>query len=150
MRKFITTSLFLITPVLITLLIASKLNIKIYKISSPSMEPEIPLNSLVIVQKPKILRVGDVISYKQSDGNSTITHRITNISFVHGRYFFNTKGDSNKEKDPQPISEKEIAGKVVTSIPYLGTLVVDKNNPLFIISILTGFILGIFFKKISL
>ena len=91
MRKFPTTSIFLIAPALIIFLIVLKLNIKIYKISSSSMEPALHLNSLVVVQKIKILKVGDIISYKYSDGNSTITHRITDIFFIHGTYFFNTK-----------------------------------------------------------
>ena len=150
MRKFLTTSLFLIIPILITLLIAPKLNIKIYKVSSPSMEPTIPTNSLVVVQKTETLRINDVISYKQSCSDSTITHRITDIFFINGKHFFNTKGDNNEEKDPQPISEKEVVGKVVMSIPYLGTIVTNKNKTLIIFSILAGFMSGIFLKKISL
>jgi len=150
MRKVLSTSLFLIIPTLIILLIILKLNIKIYKISSSSMEPALHLNSLVVVQKIKILKVGDIISYKYSDGNSTITHRITDIFFIHGTYFFNTKGDNNNEKDPRPILENEIIGKVILSVPYVGILSFSKEKPFFIMSILIGFICGISLKKMNL
>ena len=137
-------------PALLILLVVLKLNIKIYKISSSSMSPSLNLNSLVIVKKPKILKTGDIISYKQNNTGPIITHRITDISFIHGNYFFNTKGDNNEEKDPQPISEKEIIGKVVVSVPYLGIVVFNKNKLFFIISILLGFISGVVFKVINL
>jgi signal peptidase len=150
MRKVLSTSLFLIIPTLIILLIILKLNIKIYKISSSSMSPSLKLNSLVIVKKPKTLKIGDIISYKQNNKGPIITHRITDISFTHGQYFFYTKGDNNEEKDPQPISEKEIIGKVIASIPYLGIVVFNKNKLFFIISILLGFISGVVFKGINL
>jgi signal peptidase len=150
MRKVLSTSLFLIIPTLIILLIILKLNIKIYKISSSSMSPSLKLNSLVIVKKPKTLKIGDIISYKQNNKGPIITHRITDISFTHGQYFFYTKGDNNEEKDPQPISEKEIIGKVIASIPYLGIVVFNKNKLFFIISILLGFISGVIFKGINL
>jgi len=140
----------LIIPTLIILLIILKLNIKIYKISSSSMSPSLKLNSLVIVKKPKTLKIGDIISYKQNNKGPIITHRITDISFTHGQYFFYTKGDNNEEKDPQPISEKEIIGKVIASIPYLGIVVFNKNKLFFIISILLGFISGVVFKGINL
>ena len=108
------------------------------------------LSSFLKFKKPKTLKIGDIISYKQNNKGPIITHRITDISFTHGQYFFYTKGDNNEEKDPQPISEKEIIGKVIASIPYLGIVVFNKNKLFFIISILLGFISGVVFKGINL
>src|SRR6266498_1989012 len=64
--------------------------VKALVVRSGSMEPTLPVGSLIVAKKQSHYQVGDVITFKQ--GNSFVTHRINNIE--NGA--FQTKGDANK------------------------------------------------------
>lgn len=85
-----------------------------------SMEPEIPVASLLIEKKrtkDMSLKTGDVISYSvDADGREMrITHRITAIEGGVIR----TKGDANQKPDPWTVSRADVEAKVVTVVPYI-------------------------------
>jgi len=97
-------------------------------VSSGSMEPAVPVGSTVVV-KPvdyTTLREGDIICFKHSKERPTVTHRIIEITY-NG---FVTKGDANEEPDPFVLERKDIIGKVVLTIPYLGYLSHFVKTPL--------------------
>lgn len=121
--------------------------LKVYRIISDSMTPDIKRGYLVLVSKSQNLKVRDIISYKTSQSDVTITHRISKIFQNNGKYYFVTKGDSNNEEDPYPISEYEIIGKVVLIIPGL---YVDSGKELYKYSlILILMIIGYFLGRVS-
>lgn len=95
---------------------------KTYVIVSGSMQPEIQIGDLVIVKEASDneLQVGDIISYK--DGQSIITHRISEKIEEMGRVEYRTKGDNNNTDDGKMIKTNLIEGKVIKVIPYLGTI----------------------------
>lgn len=91
------------------------LDINPYVIISGSMEPELPVGSVCLVDcQQKEPEAGDIISYKAKD--TIITHRV--IEETDGGYI--TKGDSNSVADPGIVKSKQIFGTVICSIPQVG------------------------------
>jgi len=100
-------------------------NFTVYEIVSGSMEPHIPVGSIVIdrITDAKTLKIGDVISfYNKSSGSSiVVTHRIDDIyKQSNGQIVFTTKGDANKTSDSNPVTAENIIGRVGIHIPYVG------------------------------
>lgn len=85
------------------------------------MEPHIPVGSVVITKTggtPSIAK-GDVISFESN--NIVISHRVYDIyTQNNGEKVYSTKGDANKNVDPDVIFSSQIIGKVVLHIPLLG------------------------------
>ena len=91
------------------------LDINPYVIVSGSMEPELPVGSVCLVDcQQKEPETGDIISYKAKD--TIITHRV--IEETDGGYI--TKGDNNSVADPGIVKSKQIFGTVTCSIPKVG------------------------------
>lgn len=84
-----------------------------------SMEPEIPIGSLVYVApaEPEELAEGDVITFSQFRGD-TVTHRVVRNRTVEG--LLTTKGDANAEEDVEPVPYDRVIGKVVFTLPGAG------------------------------
>ena len=98
--------------------------IKIYAVLSGSMEPDYKVGSLIYVKNvdPSDLKEKDVITFKTEKG-IVVTHRINEISYdENSEKIFRTKGDANDEADDVPIYEKNIIGKPIFTISYLGYL----------------------------
>lgn len=103
--------------------------IALYTIVSGSMEPAIKVDDIIFsvrVDDPSTLMVGDVITY-QSDStlikDMKITHRIIDIrDKSDGTREFITKGDYNPSADPAPIQERDILGKTIFKIPFIGKI----------------------------
>lgn len=84
---------------------------------SGSMEPKIKMGSVVVIKPSQDLKTGDVITFKNpKDPKTTITHRISAIN----NGVIQTKGDANNAPDNWEVTENQVLGKVVTSVPYLG------------------------------
>lgn len=97
---------------------------------SGSMEPKIHTGSVVAVRPAKEYKVGDVITFGEKTKTKTpTTHRIYEIKEVNGTKSYITKGDANNAPDQKPVSEKEILGKVLFSVPYAGYAVAAAQKP---------------------
>ncbi len=109
--------------------------IETYVVVSGSMEPSIPVGSLVYAKEtdPKALVAGDVIVfYKSNDisqsgasgvdsgGVVPITHRVVENHPDTGEII--TKGDANNQADISPVTYNNVVGKVVFHIRSLGYL----------------------------
>ena len=91
------------------------LDINPYVIISGSMEPELPVGSVCLVDcQQKEPEASDIISYKAQD--TIITHRV--IEETDDGYI--TKGDSNSVADPGIVKPKQIFGTVICRIPKVG------------------------------
>ena len=120
---------------LAVLLVASKLpipgNYKVLVVLSGSMEPAIHTGSVVAVKPAAEYNIGDVITFGESDKDSTpVTHRISDISLQDGKPVFTTKGDANNDIDGEPVQLADIQGKVLFSIPFLGYVLEFVRTPL--------------------
>jgi len=88
-------------------------------VHSGSMEPALPVGSVVVIKPvdPNKLQKDEIICFKLSNPQS-ITHRIIDITDEG----FVTKGDANEDPDSFVVQKKNIIGKVVFTIPYVGYL----------------------------
>lgn len=119
------------------------LGIKTYAITSGSMEPNINIGDIVIVEEvdETDLKVGDVISYRK--GQTIITHRIAKIENSEGHNIYITKGDNNNTEDMENIEIDRIEGKVVLNISKIGYLAIFLKDKIVLISIVLCYILYI-------
>lgn len=95
-----------------------------YTILSGSMEPTYHVGSLIYVKKvdTSTLEAGDPITFALSE-DTIATHRIVEVvpdeedaSVIR----FRTKGDANDTVDGALVHYKNVLGKPVFTIPYLG------------------------------
>lgn len=121
------TILFLLLTTMAASLVLTKLNmplqIKLYSVLSGSMEPRIPLGSVILVVPSKEYKAGDVITFgAETDRTKTVTHRIVDVSrdIDLGKVSYRTKGDANDSVDMELIDSGRVIGKVVFHLPLLG------------------------------
>lgn len=127
--------LFLALPLVVFTLITTRTElvpgIKSFVVLSGSMEPTLPVGSVVYVQKSPSYTSGDVISFTNEAGQ-TVTHRIVENS----NEGFITKGDANDSPDQAIVTKSSVIGKSLFSIPYVGQIINFIRTP-------TGFVLFI-------
>lgn len=89
-----------------------------------SMEPKIPLGSLVLLQErdPELVQVGDVITRRSATG-VLVTHRVVDAAEINGVPHFATRGDASASVDPVLAGASEIEGAVVAHLPLAGYVV---------------------------
>lgn len=91
-----------------------------YTVATGSMEPTIKTGSIVFSSKQKDIKKGDIIVFESStDSDITISHRVVDI--VEDKY--QTKGDNNMEEDNSLVSQEQVKGRVLLSIPYVGSAI---------------------------
>lgn len=109
------------------------IGLKPFVVLSGSMEPTYHVGSLIYVKSVdyKQLKEGDPITYMISQ-DTVVTHRIIEVLVDEEdpdtiRYF--TQGDANEQPDGTSVHYKNIIGKPVFSIPYLGYVSNYIQNP---------------------
>lgn len=116
------TTLFVIAAVgLAVLLVGVRLfGLTPYSVLSGSMEPTYHVGSLIYVEKvePSEIQVGDPITFVLNEDLVVATHRVVEID-PDGEHFY-TKGDANENPDAAPVYFKNLLGRPVFTIPYLG------------------------------
>ncbi len=118
-----TILLIMIIVACIPLTVPRLMGYQIYTVVTGSMEPEIPVGSMVYVKSiaPKEIKEKDVIAfYGGRDINAIITHRVVDNNVISGQ--ITTKGDANKTEDMNPVSYSEVIGIVEYTIPKAGAL----------------------------
>ena len=91
-----------------------------YSVVSGSMEPEIPVGSIIYVKpvEPVEVAAGEVIAFQS--GDSVVTHRVITNQQVEGQ--FTTKGDANAAEDVNAVPYGALLGRVERHYPMLGAL----------------------------
>lgn len=98
---------------------------------SGSMAPQIKMGSTVMVKPMQDYKIGDVITFGPvSKTKSPTTHRIYDIKVTEGEPRYITKGDVNNAPDSREITKKDILGKVLFSVPYVGYAVDFAKKPI--------------------
>lgn len=112
----------------VVLVVPKWIGCKTLAVLSGSMEPEIPVGSLIIIQdtEPLELEVGDIATY--SMGSSMVTHRVVENHTQEQYLIF--QGDANKTADASPIAYAQIEGKVWFHLPWIGYLSIYAKTPL--------------------
>lgn len=100
-------------------------------VQSGSMTPAIKMGSVVMVKPVNDYKIGDVITFgPYNKTKAPTTHRIYDIKVEGSQPVYITKGDANNAPDDREITKKDIIGKVLFSIPYLGYAVAFAKKPL--------------------
>lgn len=91
-----------------------------YVVLSGSMEPTYHVGALIYVEDvdPAEIQVGDPITFVLDEDLNVATHRVIAIS-EDGEHF-TTQGDANDAPDGTPVYYKNLVGRPVFTIPYLG------------------------------
>jgi len=99
-------------------LIPGLLKIKSFYVVSGSMEPQIPVGSMVYVKECDVqgLSEGDIVAF-YSNG-TVVTHRVTANDKERRELY--TKGDMNPIEDMETVSYNSVIGKYVYHLPYIG------------------------------
>ncbi len=95
---------------------------------SGSMEPEITVDDLVFITKPKELHEGDIVLY--NTGKSNVLHRIVRIE---GGTIV-TKGDANDKAD-EAFSSDAVLGVYAGKMPGAGKVIRFVTDPPFVMLI---------------
>ena len=95
---------------------------EVYNVVSGSMEPEIPVGSVIYVAaaQPEDIREEDVIAFRS--GDTIITHRVVTNRKLDGEFV--TKGDANELEDMNSVPYENLVGRVEHHFPIVGRLMV--------------------------
>ena len=105
---------------ILIILVSGYFPVTMIGIGSTSMSPKINKGDAAIYISVKIedIKKDDIIAY--NDGKKTIVHRVTSIKKKDKKVIIRTKGDANNKQDEINISPKDVKGKVIMTIPYIG------------------------------
>ena len=105
------------------------LGYRLFYVASGSMEPTLPVHSLLIVKESREYQVGDIVTFYSKDtaiSGRPNTHRIIAKDEGTGQPAYLTQGDANPSPDADTITDADIIGKVCFSLKspgIFGTLV---------------------------
>lgn len=90
----------------------------LFRVVTGSMEPEIPVGSLLISSETELseIQVGDIVNYRSRENGMlgmVITHRVIGVHVVNGTTYLETKGDANQYADVMYVDEDVLIGKVI-------------------------------------
>ncbi len=101
-------------------LVSGLVRFQIIAIASNSMSPIFERGDTIIFDKSNTedIKIGDIIVVKKD--SNLLVHRVVKIKEISDIRYYYTKGDSNKTKDSDPATEKDILGIVKYRIKYIG------------------------------
>ncbi len=114
---------------------SSVFGFRLFYVVTGSMEPTLPVDSLLLVQEQDDYQVGDIITYYAKDGEiagQPNTHRIIEKNVVDGVVQYTTRGDANPIPDPQPVLPEQIIGKMCIcfgAMEFIGTVLEMLSTP---------------------
>ena len=105
-----------------------------FTVMSGSMSPEYPVGAMIYVRPVDYrgLKAGDVISYVADNNKTVVTHRIVDVEVDEkdsSVYRFRTKGDANSSADSNLVHYNNVLGTPVITIPLIGYIVHNVQQP---------------------
>lgn len=123
--------------------------IRSFVVLTGSMEPAVPVGSIVFTKNFSIYNPDDIVAFKI--GNVTVTHRIIDFEIKNKDYFYKTQGDANNAPDSQQISGSQIIGKAFYIVPYVGKVSIFlKTLPGFLLLIVLPALIFIIFEILNI
>ena len=139
------------------------LGFKTYVIVSPSMEPDIMVNDLIVIRKTKEenLAIRDTITFfvyiPELGRENAVTHYIGDIIELNGETIYKTQGAykelndfdewKNEDNVPIDITFDDIEGEVALVIPKFGHIVNLIKDPISLgLFLINGFIIYLLIK----
>lgn len=92
--------------------------IKLYNVTTGSMEPAIPIGSLIAVkyEEPDQIHAQDIIAFEHR--GSVVTHRV--VENDQSSQQFITRGDANAQNDFEPVPYIDLIGVLKMHVPVIG------------------------------
>ena len=89
----------------------------VFTIVSGSMEPNIPVGSLILVTRVEAaqIQIDDIVTYFDQSNTEVVTHRVREISYGEDGYIYTTRGDANNTDDP-PLEYDRVIGRVAYTV----------------------------------
>lgn len=108
----------------LSLILLTIFRYKVFAVYTPSMQETYPVGSVVIVDHTlaEDIKPGDAISFVANEDYLVVTHRVVEKHENAAEPYFITQGDSNNSADSGRVYFKNLIGRVVLCIPYLGYL----------------------------
>lgn len=101
---------------------------KSYIVVSESMQPTIPVGSMVVTVPQQAYEISDIIAFESpEDTDKIIMHRAYRRNAENTGWI--TKGDGNEEVDKWIIADPMIRGRAVGFIPHIGTFAAEARSP---------------------
>lgn len=124
-----TVVMLLLAAVAAVILVPMLMGFKEMAVLSGSMEPTIPVGSIVYVKPlddPTQLEPGDICTYTLSDGETMVTHRVVSVDPETSTLI--TKGDANETEDGA-VAFSQVYGETKFHLPYLGYIAMNIKTP---------------------
>lgn len=123
---FSALSVLLLALILVVTVVPKLLGASSYVVASGSMVPALNVGDVSVVKETNASEItyGDIITFQMESGRPEVaTHRVVGVGQTSGgEYSFATKGDANNVADLDLVTEQQIRGKVIYSIPKIGWL----------------------------
>ena len=142
-----TLIILMVIVLLLPTTIARFMGYEVYNVVSESMEPALPMGSMVFVRQTDWhdIEIGDVIAFYS--GGAVVTHRVTSNVTYKGEFL--TKGDANEEEDISGVPYDQVIGRVEKHVPYLGELTAMMATSLGKLYLLTLLLCGVLFNVLA-
>ena len=91
----------------------------VFRVVTGSMEPALPVNTLLISHKTKIEKIqkNDIVVFRSPTGRGSdriVTHRVVSIVWQEdGSVQLETRGDANPVADGRMVGQEDLIGKVI-------------------------------------
>lgn len=112
------------------------------------MEPTYHAGDMVVAQAGPPYGIGEAVVYRLPaaaaeyipGGDFTGRYVVHRITGADGQAGYTLQGDNAAHADFWPVTEGDIAGRVVLSVPVAGRLLALLRNPLILASLAAGFV----------
>lgn len=93
-----------------------------FTITGRSMEPTLPLGSLIVTRPATDVAIGDIVTFQLESGRPGVaTHRIVGMTFTADRgTAYVTQGDANAAPDTAPVLADQVRGRLWYAVPLIG------------------------------
>lgn len=106
----------LVGVLIVASLAAQLLGVRVYRITSGSMEPTIVAGETILTRSTAAddLVVGDIVTTQRRGSERTVTHRIVRMEVAGGERVLWLQGDANPNPDPAPYTVSQVHRYVFT------------------------------------
>lgn len=106
-----------------------------YVVLTGSMEPNIPVGSMVYTQPKPVYSVGNVITFTDKE-DRTVTHRVVAVKEENNQMMYVTRGDANTKEDSDVVSADKVVGTVFFNVPQLGRYIDFLKTPQYFLALI--------------
>ena len=140
----------LVIAVIVTsvpLAVPTLMGYEIYNVTSGSMEPTLPVGSVIYVKptQAELVQPGDIIAFYVDA--VVVTHRVVENRFVEGEFV--TKGDANEMADFSNARYRDLVGVVKYHFPYLGNYLMIYSHQLTKVYLMVLAFCGVLFNVLA-